>query len=339
MIIKSYQVQNNKSNFLKYNFFLLYGENLGLKKDIRKLIKKVIEQKNNSLEILFLYENEILDNEEKFYELIYSGSLFGEKKIITIYDATDKIFEKISDVYNKYPENVSLIIFSEVLEKKSKLRNFFETNERTICIPCYLDNEKDLSLIAQLELKKNNIMLSQETINLLVEKSNLDRNNLRNEIEKIHSYSLNKKKIELDDIKSLINFSGDHKSDIFINECLCGNIKQYKKILSELYTNTINQILLLRILSNKIQRLLKIKTEGNKSSNIDNLINSIKPTIFWKEKPLVKKQLSIWSLDDLKKVIDDINNTELLCKKNPNISKSIFFNFFTEICKKANNVS
>ena len=154
MIIKSYQVQNNKSNFLKYNFFLLYGENLGLKKDIRKLIKKVIEQKNNSLEILFLYENEILDNEEKFYELIYSGSLFGEKKIITIYDATDKIFEKISDVYNKYPENVSLIIFSEVLEKKSKLRNFFETNERTICIPCYLDNEKDLSLIAQLELKK-----------------------------------------------------------------------------------------------------------------------------------------------------------------------------------------
>tara|TARA_B100000029_G_scaffold476678_1_gene521017 strand:+ start:1268 stop:2287 length:1020 start_codon:yes stop_codon:yes gene_type:complete len=339
MIIKSYQVQNNKSNFLKYNFFLLYGENLGLKKDIRKLIKKVIEQKNNSLEILFLYENEILDNEEKFYELIYSGSLFGDKKIITIHDATDKIFEKISDVYDKYPENVSLIIFSEVLEKKSKLRNFFETNERTICIPCYLDNEKDLSLIAQLELKKYNIILSQETINLLVEKSNLDRNNLRNEIEKIHSYSLNKKKIELDDIKSLINFSGDYKSDIFINECLCGNIKQYKKILSELYTNTINQILLLRILSNKIQRLLKIKTEGNKSSNIDNLINSIKPTIFWKEKPLVKKQLSIWSLDDLKKIIDDINNTELLCKKNPNISKFIFFNFFTEICKKANNVS
>jgi len=70
---------------------------------------------------------------------------------------------------------------------------------------------------------------------------------------------------------------------------------------------------------------------------VDNLINGIKPAIFWKEKPIVKKQLSIWSLNDLKKIISEINNTELLCKKNPHISRIIFFNFFSEICKKANN--
>ena len=250
MIIKSYEVQKNKSNLSKYNFFLIYGENLGLKKDIRNFIKMKIEQESNDVEILFLYEDEILNNEENFYNFIYAGSLFSNKKIITIYEATDKIFKKINDIYDKYPENVFLIIFSEILEKKSKLRNFFETNKKTICIPCYLDTERDLNMIAQSELKKNNIMLSQESINLLIEKSNSDRNNLRNEIEKIHSYSLNKKNLELNDIKSLINFSGDYKSDIFINECLCGNIKQYKKIISELYVNAVNQILLLRILSN-----------------------------------------------------------------------------------------
>ena len=339
MIIKSYEVQKNKSNLSKYNFFLLYGENLGLKKDIRKFIKTGIEQGSNNAEILFLYEDEILDDEENYYNLIYTGSLFSNKKIITIYEATDKIIKKISDIYDKYPENVFLIIFSEILEKRSKLRNFFEANKKAICIPCYLDSEKDLEMIAQLELKKNNIMLSQEAINLLIEKSNSDRNNLRNEIGKIHSYSLNKKKLELTDIISLINFSGDYKSDIFINECLCGNITQYKKIISELYVNTVNQILLLRILSNKIQRLIKIKAKENKSNNVDNLINAIKPTVFWKEKPLLKKQLSIWSLNNLKKIIDEINNIELLCKKNPQISKVIFFNFFSKICKKANNFS
>ena len=339
MIIKSYEVQKNKSNLSKYNFFLLYGENLGLKKDIRKFIKTGIEQGSNNAEILFLYEDEILDDEENYYNLIYTGSLFSNKKIITIYEATDKIIKKISDIYDKYPENVFLIIFSGILEKRSKLRNFFEANKKAICIPCYLDSEKDLEVIAQLELKKNNIMLSQEAINLLIEKSNSDRNNLRNEIGKIHSYSLNKKKLELTDIISLINFSGDYKSDIFINECLCGNITQYKKIISELYVNTVYQILLLRILSNKIQRLIKIKAKENKSNNVDNLINAIKPTVFWKEKPLLKKQLSIWSLNNLKKMIDEINNIELLCKKNPQISKVIFFNFFSKICKKANNFS
>ena len=93
----------------------------------------------------------------EFYNFIYSGSLFGNKKIITIYEATDKIIKKITDIYDKYPDNVFLIIFSEILEKKSKLRNFFEKNERTICIPCYLDNERDLKIIAQSELKKNNL--------------------------------------------------------------------------------------------------------------------------------------------------------------------------------------
>ena len=125
MIIKSYEVQKNKSNLSKYNFFLLYGENLGLKKDIRKFIKTGIEQGSNNAEILFLYEDEILDDEENYYNLIYTGSLFSNKKIITIYEATDKIIKKISDIYDKYPENVFLIIFSEILEKRSKLRNFF----------------------------------------------------------------------------------------------------------------------------------------------------------------------------------------------------------------------
>ena len=339
MIIKSYELKKNKTKILKNNLFLLYGENFGLKKDIRKFIITEIKKEDDKIEILSLYEKEIIDNQENFYSLIYSGSLFSNKKIISIYEASDKIHEKINEVYNKYPKDVFIIIFSDVLEKKSKLRTFFEKNEKTFCIPCYLDNERDLETLAQLELKKNNITLSREVINLLIEKSNSDRNNLRNEIDKIKSYSLNKKKIELDEIKSLINFSGDYKSDILINECLCGNILQYKKIISELYVGAINQILLLRMLSNKIQRLLKIKEQESKSNSLDNLIDSTRPIIFWKEKPLVRKQLSIWSLNDLKKIIGDINNTELQCKKNPQIANSIFFNFFSEICKRANNFS
>ncbi len=189
------------------------------------------------------------------------------------------------------------------------------------------------------ELKKNNISLSREAINLIVEKSNSDRNYLRNEVEKIKSYSLNKTKVSLEDIKDLINFSGEHKSEALVNECLCGNIFQYKKILSEFYTNTINQIYLLRILSNKIQRLLNIKKMENKYQNLDGLLGAVKPAIFWKEKEIVKKQLKIWNVNLLKNIILEINSTELLCKKNPQISNTIFINFFTKLCKMANNFS
>ena len=328
MIIKSYEIQKNLSNFLKYNFYLLYGENNGLKKEIRESIKITIKRKDSNLELLSLYDNDIISNKENFYNSIYSGSLFSKKKIITINYGTDKIINVIKDVVDKYPENILIIIISDILEKKSKLRNFFETNVKTLCIPCYLDSENELRMLARTELKKNNIILSSESINLLIDKSNNDRNNLRNEIEKIKSFSLNKKKIEIDEIKSIINFSGEYKSDSLINECLCGNILQYKKILSELYINTVNQIFLLRILSNKIQRLLNMKELETNYNSLDSLLNASKPPIFWKEKSMVKKQLTIWSLNDLKTAIHEINDTEVLCKKNPHISHSIFLNFF-----------
>ena len=339
MITKSYEIEKKISTYLKYCLFLLYGENNGLKKDIKELIKKEIKQKESNVETVTLYEKEIIDNEENFYNSIYSGSLFANKKIITINNGTDKIIKLIEDINNKHPENTFIIIFSDILEKKSKLRNFFEKNSKTICVPCYLDNDRDLEIITTKELKKDNIFLSRESINLLIEKSNYDRDHLKNEIEKIKSYAIDKKKIEIDEIKSIINFTGEYKSESLINECLSGNIAQYKKIFSEIYTNTINYTYLLRTLSNKIQRLLNMIINQNNFDNIESLINSSKPPIFWKEKPALKKQLNIWKLNDLKFIINEINKIELQCKKNPQISKIIFFNFFSKICQKANNYS
>ncbi len=162
---------------------------------------------------------------------------------------------------------------------------------------------------------------------------------MKNELEKIKSFSLNKKNLELDEIKSIINFSGEYKSDSLVNECLSGNIPQYKKILSELYTNTINHIFLLKILSSKIRRLLSLKMSEQNYNSLDSLINASKPPIFWKEKTIVKKQLTVWNLNELKTTIHEINDIELLCKKKPIISKIVFFNFFNKLCKKANNYS
>ena len=332
MIVKSYEIKKDLSSLLKNNFFLLYGENIGLKKDIRELISLHINKKDEKTEFISLYENEIIDNEDNFYNYAYSGSLFSNIKLITIYEATDKIFKKIEDALEKKPENTFFIIFSGILDKKSKLRNLFEKNKDSSCIACYLDNERDLETVTQVELKKNNIVLSRESINLLIQKSNLDRNNIRNELEKIKAYSLTNKKISFEEVKSLINFSGDYKSDVLINECLSGNVVQYKKVLSEMYESTINQIFLLRILSNKIHRLLKMKEQESNLKNIDKIISETKPPIFWKEKPLIKKQLSIWNLKDLESLCSEINNIEILCKKNPGISNSIFFNFFMKIC-------
>ena len=94
MIIKSYEILKNPSNFEQYNLYLLYGENYGLKNDIKNKIIKNNTKEDKNMEILNFYENDINDDVENFYNSIYSGSLFGNKKLININNVTDKFLSK-----------------------------------------------------------------------------------------------------------------------------------------------------------------------------------------------------------------------------------------------------
>ena len=111
----------------------MYGENEGLKKDIKNLILNNLKAKDANIENLILYESEILDDKDNFFNSIYSGSLFSNNKLISINNGSDKLVKYIENITDKKPENVFFIIFAEVLEKKSKLRNFFE-KKQTRCV-------------------------------------------------------------------------------------------------------------------------------------------------------------------------------------------------------------
>ena len=335
MNIKSYEVEKLKSLLIEKKIFLLYGENLGLKKEIKEIVKLSINKNGTKLEEVIFLESEIIKNDENFYNLIFSGSLFSNKKIILVYNVSDKIIPFIKKIESKCPQDIFLILFSEILEKKSKLRTFFESSDNMVCLPCYLDNEKSLELIIIKELKKEGINLSKESINLIIRKVNGDRINLKNELEKIKSFSENNKKIDHEQIKFLLNSSGEIKNDNLINTCLCGETFELKKILEDISIESLNQILLLKILSNKIRRLLSIKKQKKKNQTLDNMIFQIKPPIFWKDKPVIKKQLTLWKSEELANLINQINSLEVSCKKNPQISSAILFNFLTGLCKKA----
>jgi len=337
MIVKSYEISKTSFDNLNKKIFLLYGENYGLKKEIKENIKSSINNKKDELETISLFENDIIKNEDNFNNLIFSGSLFSKKKIISVYNTTDKIISYLEKILNKFPEDIFLIFFSEILEKKSKLRNFFEKDKKIVCTPCYPDNDRTLELLIKEELKKSKVSLAQESINLIIRKANGDRNNVRNELEKIKILSHSKKNIDYDTIKSLVNFAGEIDIENIINICLSGDILELKKILTDTNIEITNQILIIKILSNKIKRLILIKEKNLEEKNIENILNNFRPPIFWKEKPFVKKQLGIWNFNELKKTVYDINNIEISCKKDPQNSSVILLNFISNLCKKANS--
>ena len=322
MIFKTFELKKIPDNAI---FYLLYGKNEGLKTDcVNQILKKSIGK-------IFNYEEkQIKDEIESFYENVLSGSLFEDNKIIIINRSSDKVFETIQDLINRNLNNIKIIVNAGILETRSKLRSLFEKNKDLICIPAYPDNNDTLSKLATSFFKKEDVPISQQNINIIIDKCNGDRNNLYNELNKIKNYTLNKKKISAQEILRLINLTENFEVSELIDNCLAKNKNKIINILSENNYSPEDCIIILRTFLSKTKRMLKLAIELEKNKDINKTINSAKPPIFWKDKEIVKVQLNKWKTKKIKELIKNINNVELEIKKNYNNSILIVTNFILE---------
>jgi len=329
MILKSYEI--NKINQNINHLILFYGKNEGLKKEALTIL---IQNKNN---ISNYEEKEILDNENNFIETILSKSFFDTQKFIIIKRATDKILKIIEILHLKNLEDTTIILNSDNLEKKSKLRSFFEKDKTLVCVPFYPDNDQTLSKLAYNFLREKKISISSSNINLIVNKCSGDRGTLINELLKIELFSKNGKQINSDNISKLINLSENHNISELIDNCLAQNKRKIISILNENNFSNEDCIMIVRSFLIKSKKLLALSKTFETNKNIDLTISSAKPPIFWKEKEITKQQILKWSSKNIKQLIYSLSETELQIKKNINNSINLITDFILFQSSSATN--
>ena len=310
MIIKSFEL--SKLNSYKFNLHLIFGNNEGIKDDI---IRDFYLKKFDG-EILKYDEQEIFNNKEEFLSSLFTKSLFETSKLIIISRGSDKLASLVTEILENTIEDVKIIIKCSNLEKKSKLRNLFEKEKNIVCTPVYEDDNRSLNSLINTFLREQNISLSQEIKNILIERSKGDRINLKNELLKLKSLSISKHKLSTEDVLKLSNLAENYSVFELSDNYLAKNSKKVSNILNENNYSPEDCILIIRTILSKSKRLLKIRNEIDNNENIDQVISSFKPPIFWKEKDVVKKQAQSWSTEEVKKIILKVNDLETLVKKN-----------------------
>ena len=327
MIIKAYEHQKIKK--IKNNIFLFYGENDGYKNHVIKDI--FIDNYKGNIERFD--ESEILNNFENFISSLINKSFFDELKLILISRVSEKIIKLIDELLDRKINDVTIVLNANNLEKKSKLRSIFEKDKNLICVPFYKDDNRTLIQLANNFFKNNKIPISQEIVNLIVERSSGDRINLNNELNKISLFLLNREKINIEDVIKLTNLAENYSISELADNCLSKNIKKINKIFNENVFSVDDCILIIRTLLSKSKRLLEIKKINNSNKNIEQIILNYKPPIFWKDKEIVKSQVSKWSLKDAEKLIYKIHDIELMIKRNYYSSLNIVSDFILNAAK------
>ena len=325
MIIKRFELNRNKIN--KFDFFLLYGKNEGLQNEIIDL--HLIKDFDG--EIIKYDESEFLKSKEIIISELLNKSLFESKKILLISRVTEKILNSIYEITEKDVTDLKIILKSGILEKKSKLRNFFEKESSLAVIPFYEDDYKSLSFIVNDFITKNKIKLSRESINLLVTRASGDRENLKTELNKILNYSYSNNKIRFEHVQKLTNLSENFAVGELADSYLSKNIKNVSKILNENNYSDEECILILRTILSKSKRLLTIIEKYNETEDMEDTLSKIKPPIFWKEKENVKTQIFRWKIKDLKRNIYKISEIEHLVKSNSKNSLNLVSDFIVSL--------
>ena len=319
MIIKSFEI--NKIDPFKNNLILFYGQNEGLKdENILKLSSKFHN-------IIKYHEREVLENQDNFFESIFSGSLFDEDKFVIINQASDKIVKIIEILIEKKEKikEIAILLNANSLEKKSKLRSIFEKN--LLCVPFYIDNNETLFKFTETFLKQKKINISPLNINFLVNKCNGDRRNLKNELHKIEMFCLNKKNIKDEELQKLVCLSENKNISELIDCCLVKDEKNTINILNDNIFNNDDSILITRTFLNKLKKIHKLILCYEKNKNLNETIRNAKPPIFWKDKPIVEKQIKTWKPDLIEKLIIEINEIELQIKRNNTNSINLISDF------------
>ena len=329
MIYKSYLIEKNISLIKKNLSTLFYGENLGLKKNFKEQIK--IDNKGASF--INYTQEEVLKNQNDILRELNNSSLFEEDKVIFVENCNDKIFnllEKQLDEGIKF----KLIIFSEILDKKSKLRNFYDNSKKYGSVACYQDNLLTIQNIITDKLKDFQ-NLTRENINIILGSSGLDRVKLQNEISKIQTYFI-EKKIDTKELEKLLNYHENQNFNELKDEAFKGNRIKTNNLLDSTIFETDKSVYYLNLLSQRLIKLDEINSLKD-ISNIEDRLNKIKPPIFWKDKPNIIEQIKKWKSEKIKKALKYIYDLDIKVKSNSIINKEILIRkLIIDLCILAN---
>ena len=316
-----------KTNLDDYNLYLFYGNNDGLQNEV------INDNFTNNFKgsVNRYDENEFINNYEVVSSELLTSSLFEKEKIIIISRTSDKLLKLVEEILDKGIKDIKIILKSSVLEKRSKIRNFFEKRKDLIIVPFYEDNLNSLSTIVIKFLNQNNINMSRESINLLANRANGSRKILKIELDKILNYSFTNKKIDLNIVKKLTNLNENYGVNELADNYLEKNKKNIAKILNENNYSDEDCILILRTVLSKSKRLFSIIEKYNETRNLDDAISNTKPPIFWKDVESIKKQVNSWKINDLKEKIYQINEVETLVKNNSKNSLNLISDFIVNI--------
>lgn len=286
------------SGIQKIKAVLIYGQDLG---QVDEFCDKAIEKLEIEKDNLFaLDSDELKEKQEALFAEACSSSMFGGKKLVIIYNASDSDAKHISDLVECSGLCATVIVTASDLKAGGGLRSLFESGESIAALACYNDDARSLAALIRKELsaEKGILQITPDAMDYMLSHLGGDRGITKSFLSKIALYVDDKKIVDLEDVEKCLPDTGVADIDDFLYSLTAGHIKQTMTALDRLLYNNAEPNMLVRMLDIHFKKLLTAVLDGQL------------PKIFWKVADRFNKAMKIWSEAEIVSVLFRLNELE-----------------------------
>lgn len=296
---------------------LVYGPDQGLMKERAKTISQsVIADINDPFNAITLNNDILAEDPARLNDEANAMSMMGGNRLIRIENAGDKLTPLVKEYLETPNEQALIVLEAGELGPRSSLRKACEAAKNAAAVPCYVEDERDLSRLIRETLQSETLSAEHDAVQWLAANISGNRQKARSELEKLITYKgTDKTPVSLEDARNACGESGATALDDLVYATAGHNPDKALRTFAKLTEEGVVFIVTLRSLQNHFRKLHITKSRMEQGINAENAMKSLAPPIFFKQQAAFKGQLQNWSLHGLNLVLNKLNDLEAQCKK------------------------
>lgn len=295
--------------------FLLYGPDAGLVRErAETLTRSVVPDLADPFRIVELTGRAIASDPPRLADEAAAIAFGGGRRVIRVRGAGDEAAPLLADFLDDSVGDALVVVEADDLGPRSKLRSLFEASRVGASIPCYVDDDAQLSDLIEGRLRRDRISVAPDALEFLVAHLGSDRMITRNEVEKIALYAGEGGRIELPDALVCLGDSAGLSLDEIAFAVGDGDVRRTLRALDRAYADGMSPVAVLRAVARHFQRLHLAAGLISGGQRPDQAMAALKPPVFFKAKDSFQAQLRRWPLTWLGVAIERLTETEIACK-------------------------
>jgi DNA polymerase-3 subunit delta len=297
------------------NFVLIYGPDAGLVSEYtRDICKTVADDLSDPFRIAELSFDKIKDEPSILNDEINAICMMGGRRLIKVRTDSTTLPKEVGEIISASKSDTFVVFSGGDLTPASSLRTFFEKAANAAAIPCYKDDSGSIMRIISNKFSENKISCDSDVVQYLANSFSGDRLVIVSEVEKLITYMGSNKHITLADVQECIYDSSEFSLDDLCSAFASRNPYETDKHYSKAQKEGVASIAIIRMMLRYFMRLQEVKNSIESGANEQQAISALRPPVFFKQVPIIKKHLSLWKSSDISKVIHKLIELEIDCK-------------------------